>query len=107
MIIFIKNLGHVSHMSIENIREEINTVDAHIIQLITHRQKLAEKIAQIKIHGGLPIHDKQRTAMVLENVFNQAVESKIDPVAVQKIFEILISMSEDRQRGFSGEGNLP
>jgi hypothetical protein len=28
-------------------------------------------------------------------------------VAVQKIFEILITMSEDRQRDFSGEGNLP
>ncbi len=40
-------------------------------------------------------------------VFNQAVESKIDPVAVQKIFEILIAMSEDRQRECSGEGNLP
>ncbi len=107
MIIFIKNLGHVNHMSLETIREEITRVDAHIIRLIAQRQELAGKIAQVKIHGGLPIHDRKRTSQVLEDVFNLAVESKIDPVAVQKIFEILITMSEDRQRGFSGEGNLP
>ena len=104
---FIKNLDHVFPMSIETLREEINKVDAHIIRLIAQRQELAGKIAQVKIHRGIPIHDKPRTSKVLENVFNLAVESKIDPVAVQKIFEILISMSEDRQRGFSGDGNLP
>jgi len=94
-------------MSIETIRQEINTVDAHIIRLIAQRQALAGKIARIKIHGGMPIHDTQRTTKVLEDVFNQAAESKIDPVAVQKIFEILIAMSEERQRECSGEGNLP
>lgn len=94
-------------MSLETIREEITDVDAHIIRLIAYRQELAGEIARIKIHGSLPIHDAERTSQVLEHVFNLAVESKIDPVAVQKIFEILISMSEDRQRGFSGEGNLP
>jgi len=104
---FIKNLDHVFPMSMETIREEINKVDAHIIRLIAQRQELAGKIAQIKIHGGLPVHDKQRTTRVLDDVFNQAVESKIDPVAVQEIFKILISMSEERQRGFFGEGNLP
>ncbi|TFG89483.1 MAG: chorismate mutase [Candidatus Atribacteria bacterium] len=94
-------------MSIETMREEINKVDAHIIRLIAHRQELAGKIAQFKIHDGLPIRDMQRTTTVLEDAFNQAVESKIDPVAVQKIFEILISMSEERQRGLFGDGNLP
>jgi chorismate mutase len=104
---FIKISVMLSHMSLETIREEITKVDTHIIRLIAQRQELAEKIAQVKIHGGLPIHDTKRTSRVLEDVFNLAVESKIDPVAVQKIFEILISMSEERQRGFSGEGNLP
>jgi chorismate mutase len=104
---FIKNLDHVPPMTIETIREEINRVDAHIIRLIAQRQSLAGKIAQVKIHNGMPIHDNQRTTEVLDDVFNQAVESKIDPVAVQKIFEILIAMSEDRQRECSGEGNLP
>lgn len=94
-------------MSLDAVRAEISKVDARIIRLIAERQQLAEKIARIKISEGIAIHDQDRTEKVLESVFEQAVESRIDPVSVQKIFEILIAMSEDRQRGYSGEGNLP
>jgi chorismate mutase len=94
-------------MSLEKVRADISRLDTEIIRLIARRQELAEKIVKIKIHEGIPVHDEQRTAHVLESVFNQAVECKIDPVAVQEIFRILISMSEERQREYSGEGNLP
>jgi len=94
-------------MSLETIRAEISKTDKEIIRLIAHRQDLAGKIAKIKIHSGIPVHDEHRTAEVLESVFEQAVEYKIDPVAVQKIFEQLIAMSEERQRECSGDGNLP
>ena len=107
MGMFMRNLGYVHGMSLDTVRAEISRVDTEIIRLIAQRQKLAEKIARIKITKGMPIHDQDRTANVLESVFNQAVESRIDPVSVQKIFEMLIAMSEDRQRSCSGEGNLP
>jgi len=94
-------------MSLETVRAEISIVDAKIIHLIAKRQELAKKIAAIKIRDGIAIHDKKRTEEVLETVFNQAVESRIDPVSVQKIFEILIAMSEERQKECSGDGNLP
>ena len=94
-------------MSIEKVRAEISGVDREIIRLIAKRQQLAEKIVAIKIQKGLPVHDEKRTTKVLEMVFDQAAECKIDPVAVQDIFRKLIAMSEDRQREFSGEGNLP
>jgi chorismate mutase len=89
-------------MSLDTARAEIE-----IIRLIAQRQKLAGKIAQIKIAHSLPIHDENRASGVLESVFDQAVESRIDPVSVQKIFEILIAMSEERQRECAGDGNLP
>lgn len=94
-------------MTLEEVRCEISKTDREIIRLIARRQDLAMQVAQIKVHEGLPIHDEDRTAVVLDAVFDQATESKIDPVAVQEIFRILIAMSEDRQREFSGEGNLP
>ena len=94
-------------MSLDAVRAEISKVDIGIIRLIAERQKLAGKVARIKIEKGIPIHDQERTAKVLESVFEQAVEARIDPVAVQKIFEMLIAMSEDRQRECSGDGNLP
>jgi chorismate mutase len=55
----------------------------------------------------MPIHDGKRTGVVLESVSRQAVDSTIDPVAVRKIFGILIAMSEERQKECSGGGNLP
>jgi chorismate mutase len=94
-------------MSLEKVRAEISRVDTDIIRLIAKRQELAARIAQIKIAKGIPVHDQQRAVEVLEAVFDQAVELKIDPVSVQNIFEQLIAMSEERQRECSGEGNLP
>lgn len=107
MGMFMRNLGNVHDMSLDTVRAEISRVDTDIIRLIAQRQKLAGKIAQIKVAHSLPIHDNERAADVLESAFEQAVECRIDPVSVQKIFEILIAMNEDRQRECSGDGNLP
>ena len=94
-------------MSLEALRAEITRTDKEIIRLIAHRQELAGKIARIKIHEGRPVHDENRTAEVIKSIFEQAVEARIDPVAVQKIFEQLIAMSEERQRECFRDGNLP
>lgn len=94
-------------MPIEPLRAEISRIDDEIIELIARRQRLAARIAQVKINEGLSIHDEQRTREILESVFDSSVEKNINPVYVQKIFQILIEMSEERQRECSGEGNLP
>ncbi len=94
-------------MSLDHVRGEISKLDREIIALIAKRQELAGKVAEIKIREGIAIHDGKQSQKVLATVFDRAVESRIDPVAVQKIFEILIAMSEERQRECSGDGNLP
>jgi len=94
-------------MSLDTVRAEITRIDTGIVRLIAERQELALKIAWIKAKEGIPVHDERRAAEVLNAVFEQAVEQKIDPMAVQKVFEILIAMSEEQQRECSGEGNLP
>ncbi|MCK9581297.1 MAG: chorismate mutase [Methanoregula sp.] len=94
-------------MSLEKVRSDISDTDSAIIRLIARRQELADEIVKIKIQNGLSVHDENRKVQVLDAVFRQAVESRIDPVAVQEIFSILIAMSEERQHAFSGEGNLP
>jgi chorismate mutase len=94
-------------MTLDAVRAEISRVDNEIIRLIAERQKLAGKIVRIKIANNLPVHDGERVNDVLASVSEQATECRIDPVSVRKIFEILIAMSEDRQRECSGNGNLP
>ena len=94
-------------MTLEDIRHEIDRIDREIVQLIAQRQELSVKLAVVKHREGIPIRDEERRQEVLQNAFDRAVEHQIDPVYVQQIMELLITMSEERQRGCSGEGNLP
>ncbi|MFA7198717.1 MAG: chorismate mutase [Methanoculleus sp.] len=94
-------------MTLDAVRNDIREIDERIIDLIAERQRLAVRIARLKQENDLPIHDPAQRGAVLDRVFTYAVESRIDPVAVRSIFEVLIGMSEERQRECSGDGNLP
>jgi chorismate mutase len=94
-------------MPLDAVRNEIREIDEKIIDLVAKRQRCAAEVARIKQEEGLPIHDPAQRKVVLDRVFTYAVESRIDPVAVRRLFEILIDMSEERQRECSGDGNLP
>jgi chorismate mutase len=94
-------------MPINALREEIDAIDRKIIGLIARRQEIAGRMAREKLDRGIPIHDEARTRQLLNAVFSRAVEEKINPIQVQKIFETLIEMSEERQRECTGDGNLP
>jgi chorismate mutase len=94
-------------MTLDEFRRSLAALDEQIIDLVAQRQKIAVEIGRIKHRDALPIHDEDQHAQVLERVFDSAVEHKIDPVSVQKVFEVLIAMSEERQHECAGEGNLP
>jgi chorismate mutase len=94
-------------MSLVSVREKIDDIDARILKLIAERQRLAGEMAHLKFREGIPIRDPGQRERVLERAFDRAVESKVDPVSVQKIFDILVQMSEDRQQECMGDGNLP
>jgi chorismate mutase len=94
-------------MTLESVREKIDEIDARIIRLIADRQHHAGEMAHLKFRKGLPIRDLGQRERVLERAFDRAVESKIDPVSVQKVFDILVQMSEERQQECMGDGNLP
>ena len=93
--------------SLEDVRQEVAVLDLSIVEMIAQRQHLIGTLTHIKHQEGLPIRDEDQRNAVLERAFEYAVEQKIDPVCVQAIFEILVEMSEERQRECSGEGNLP
>ena len=94
-------------MSLDAARNEIREIDEKIIDLIAERQNLAAEVARIKREMGLPLRDEAQRMAVIDRVFTRAAESRIDPIAVRRVFEILVEMSEERQRECSGDGNLP
>jgi chorismate mutase len=91
-------------MSVAALRQEIEEIDLQIIELIAKRQGLAVQLAPLKRVAGLPIRDDAQRQRVLERIYNDASEHKVDPVRVRQIFEILIAMSEELQQGCSGDG---
>ncbi len=94
-------------MTLESVREEISRIDYALIDLVRERQRLAAVVIGEKHHTGTPVKDQNQRIRVLDRAFEYAVTCNIDPVEVRKIFEILIAMNEERQREYSGEGNLP
>ena len=93
--------------TLEELRDEIDRIDAEIIDLIRRRQTCAGRIARQKYIEHLPVRDEARRQVVLDRAFERAVECGIDATAVQQIFELLVAMSEARQHDCQGEGNLP
>jgi len=94
-------------MALDAVRKKIDEIDGRIIRLIAERQVLAGDMARLKFRDGIPIRDPGQREHVLERAFERAVETKVDPVSVQKIFGILVEMSEERQQECMGDGNLP
>ncbi|HVP24449.1 MAG TPA: chorismate mutase [Methanomicrobiales archaeon] len=94
-------------MTLESARKRIDEIDARLIKLIAERQGLAGEMARLKFREGIPIRDPGQREHVLERAFDRAVEAKVDPVSVQKVFDILVQMSEERQQECMGDGNLP
>ena len=89
-------------MSLDAVRNEIQRIDEAIIDLAVERQRLAVQIARIKQERGFPIRDEEQRNAVLDRVSALAAGREIDPVAVRRIFEILIGMNEERQREYAG-----
>jgi len=101
------NNGQPWSMSLDAARDEIRKIDEEIIDLVAERQRLAAEIVRLKQENGLSIRDEAQRRAVLDRAFSYAAESRIDPVAVRKIFEVLVEMNEERQRECSGDGSLP
>jgi chorismate mutase len=94
-------------MTLDSVRKRIDEIDARLIRLIAERQQLAGEMAHLKFREGIPIRDQGQRELVLGRAFDRAVESKVDPVSVQRIFVTLVEMSEERQQECMGDGNLP
>ncbi|MBO4769162.1 MAG: iron-containing alcohol dehydrogenase [Clostridia bacterium] len=54
-------------MGIEDIRKEIDRIDAEMAELFVRRMKASERIAEYKAQNGAPVFDKEREKRIIEN----------------------------------------
>lgn len=79
-------------MSLEELREVIDAIDAELLRLINCRAKIAMQVGALKRTAGLPLCDPDRERDVLA----RACRSNDGPLcdgAVAKIFRLLIDES--------------
>jgi chorismate mutase/prephenate dehydratase len=95
-------------MNLEELRKQIDDVDARIIELIGERLRIAEEIGRGKRSKGRVIEDREREKKVLENVRRIARKQKIDigGEELENIYKRIISVCKNKEGvtvAFQGE----
>ncbi len=85
-------------MDLAELREEIETIDREIVELIARRTYVAETIADVKDERGLPTTDEEQEAAVMARAGENAEQFDVDANLVKAIFRLLIELNKVEQR---------
>ncbi|MWV40184.1 chorismate mutase [Natrialba sp. INN-245] len=85
-------------MSLDELREEIETIDREIVELIAQRTYVADAIAQVKEEQGLPTTDESQEQQVMDRAGDNADQFDVDENLVKAIFRLLIELNKVEQR---------
>ena len=80
-------------MSIEDLRNEIDSVDRQIIELFEKRMKIAGEIAEYKKENSLPVFDEKREKEILEKL--SALSNDRMKESVVGLYEKIFELSRD------------
>ncbi len=84
-------------MDINELRNQIDALDAQIVRLIAERQEISREIGKGKNKTSQLIEDRERELRVLEHVRNLARDKKISPSDIESIYKQIISASKKVQ----------
>ncbi|ELY48897.1 chorismate mutase [Natronolimnohabitans innermongolicus] len=85
-------------MSLDELREEIQTIDREIVELIAQRTYVADTIAQVKAEQDLPTTDEKQEQQVMDRAGENAEQFDVDANLVKAIFRLLIELNKVEQR---------
>jgi chorismate mutase len=84
------------------LRDEINGLNAQIVELLARRVEVARSIGEAKREQDLPIVDRAREAKVYERVRELASERGLDPEGVERVFREIVDLCTRAQLEESG-----
>ncbi len=84
-------------MSLEDLRQRLNAIDAELIELMAQRQQIVAEVSAHKISTGTPTRDYAREREVLERVRRHAAKLRFDPDVAEGILRLLIRSSLTQQ----------
>ena len=88
-------------MTLDEIRQEIDSIDGQLLPLFIKRMNCAEQVAEIKKEDGLPVFNAQREQEILNRVEGEAEQYGAE---ARILFANLMDMSRARQHALLGAG---
>ncbi len=85
---------------LEETRAAIEALDRRLLALLKERMTLSEAIARGKLDTATPFRDPIREDQVIERVRHLAVELKLDPHEIERLYRLIMEMSIARQQAF-------
>src|SRR6267378_4444964 len=89
--------GH-EHMTLDDLRHDIDRVDEVLVRLLNERARVACEIGRLKKEQGIEIYQPEREKQVLEHVRNVAVEGPLGADAIARLFERIIDEARRLER---------
>ncbi|WP_299269348.1 chorismate mutase [Halorientalis sp.] len=85
-------------MNLDELREEIQSIDRELVELIAQRTYVAETIAAVKDEQGLPTTDETQEKAVMNRAGENAKRFDVDSNLVKAVFRLLIELNKVEQR---------
>ncbi|AWB28606.1 chorismate mutase [Halococcoides cellulosivorans] len=85
-------------MSLAELREEIESIDRELVELIARRTYVADTIAEVKAEQDLPTTDEDQETRVMDRAGENAEQFDVDANLVKAIFRLLIELNKVEQR---------
>jgi isochorismate pyruvate lyase len=79
-----------AHLTMSDIRKEIDSIDESLIRLLAERQRWVEKAIQVKKRDGLPARDPKRIMQLIDRVRVLARAHKLDPALAETIWTEMV-----------------
>ena len=86
-------------MDLQDIRKEIDGLDAELVALFLRRMELAANVAEYKRVNSLPVLDESRERAIVERAEAMAGDAQLRP-PVRRLFECVMAESRHLQRQF-------
>ena len=83
-------------MDLDELRKEIDAVDAEIVKLFEKRMEISERIAAYKQQAGIPVRDEAREKEKILKVQN-LTHTEFNKAHIEELYTALMSLSRKLQ----------
>lgn len=88
--------------TMQELRAQIDRIDAELIERLAFRQRHIDRAAQIKPNEGLPARIEERVNEVLDKVEAAAVQEGFDPATARAMWALMVDAMIAREERVLG-----